>query len=252
MNKREKKKCVVTKNLITMANITDYFKSVKSFEGDEVSSSNNKTIAEQFYEKELQKPKCQKKQCIDMIVEMCIQLEEIEKKCEKRKEQINFCRSIIEEKETKISSLRNLIENGQPRLDPLSVFRLPKQTLNFTAFSQFTEEQLADIRLVGSKKNEDSKFVSVVVRNLYQGRLDILATKSITGRSRNGEKKEILTPENVDVIRRMFKERMVDLEVEEAERTEREKKINKFIKDAQVNITKSVETSHVARQLFEK
>lgn len=228
-------------------NITNYFKSIKTFEGANVSSSTNKTIAEQFYDEALKKQKCQKKQCIDTLADLNFELEEIEKKCEKRKEQINFCRSIIAEKETKI---RNLIESGQPQLEH-SVFSLPKHTLNFTAFSQFDEEQLADIRLVGSKKNEDSKFVSVVVRNLYQNRLDILATKSITGRGKKGEKKGILTPENVDIIRRIFKERLSDLEVGETERTEREKKVNKYIKDAQANISKSVKKLEVARQLFE-
>lgn len=125
-----------------------------------------------------------------------------------------------------------------------------RQKLNFTNFSSiFEESQLADIRLIGPTKKEDSTFINVAMRLLYENRLDVLEKKSVTGRSKNNDK-EKLTPYNVETIKQLFKERMQ--QAEPSEREARQKQVNKHIKDSIENITRSLKNTNVQRQLFKE
>lgn len=241
-----------------MANIKNYFKSVKTVNIVE-ENDENLTVATEFYKTQLYQS-CQKNECIEAKFLLKNKIEEIERKCVQRKQQIEFCKSIICEKKVEIARLQKTLEISQPKSIEISQPKpnqshTPRtQILIFSSFfDHLSEEQLAEIRLVGPSKGEDSTFVLTSVRNLYQGRLETLQMKSITGRSKKGESKEMLTPSNVDIIRRLFKERMMNVVIEggEEERINREKKVNKYIKDAQANITKSIKSSNVARNLFE-
>lgn len=204
-----------------------------------------------------------------------------------RCDQIKLAKAIITEKDVEIARLRRLVDmqvqsSGQPndltvetlsqtdrqpvnrtcQSNRLSVKSATQsdlqpvegtvqdnyQALNFAGFSsKFEETQLADIRLIGPIKREDSTFISVALRSLYHKRLELLAKKTITGRSKNGEK-EMLTPENVETIKQLFKERMNH--VEPGERAAREKNVNKYIKDAQINITKSLKSYNVVQMNY--
>lgn len=240
-----------------MANITNYFKSVKTVNVVE-EDVENLSVATEFYKTKLNQT-CQKNECIEAKSLLKSKIEEIEQKCEKRKQQIEFCKSIICDKKVEIARLQKILEISQPKPIEISQQKsnqshTPRtQILIFSSFlSYLSEEQLADIRLVGPSKGEDSTFVLTSLRNLYQGRLEILQKKTITGRSKKGETKEMLTPSNVDVIKRLFRERMFNVVTEGGaeERVNREKKVNKYIKDAQANITKTIKSSNVARNLF--
>lgn len=239
--------------LLKMTNITNYFKIVKTVNIVE-EDSENISVATEFYRNQLHTT-CDKNSCIELKTMLRSKIDEIEEKCLKRKKQIEICQNIIGEKKIEVARLQKTLEISQPieisqqKLNPTHT--TPRtQILIFSSFlCNLSEEQLADIRLVGPSKAEDSTFVLTSLRNLYQGRLEILQKKTITGRSKKGETKEMLTPINVDIIKRLFRERMMNVVTEEEERVVREKKVNKYIKDAQANITKSIKSS-VARNLL--
>lgn len=123
--------------------------------------------------------------------------------------------------------------------------------LRFTGFSNiFTSNQLAELRTIGLSAREDSSFVSSVMKFLYAGRLTILKTKSVSGRSTKiDQPKEKITPEKENVIRKTFAERMIDVN---DDKLGREKKLNKFIKDALINIGKSVEMKEKQKQIVRR
>lgn len=243
-----------------MSKITNYFKKTKSVEFDqrETDVAKNKTFAERFYRDCLKnsKPQCEKSTCMHSKNLFNLQLDEIQKKCDKRKTQIEICKSIIAEKESEIENLRKMLESEKSNTQVFDkndkASNLSTVPLSFCTFStEFNEEQLASLRLIGPTKREDSSFVSLALQILYDGRLDVLQTKSITGRSKPGVTKGILTPKNVTTITNIFAERLEKLNIVAIEREERKKKVNKYIKDAQNNIGKSLKINgkEVARQL---
>lgn len=254
-----------------MAKITNFFKSKKTVGNFSDEEDDNSTIAERFYKTQIGK-ECAKIDCVQEKSKLQQQISETEKKIELRREQIKFAQTIIAEKNYEIARLQAVITPvEQPLVESASQFgREQMESGNQTAkindppmqkagqekndafagFSlHFEEPQLADLRLIGITNREDSTFVFVAVRNLYHDRLEVLKKRSLTGRSENGDKQS-LTPENVKVIKQLFKERMC--QVEANERATRERNVNKLIKDSLENITKTMKTPNVVRKLFEK
>lgn len=246
--------------------ITSFFKTVKSAPKED-DSEKILSVTEKFYEDCLnhQISICKNSLCVQKKLELETQIKELETKCEEHKKRIAIAKEVIAQKVEKINiSQENAkktstlvpcssidtpkeIENSN-RIDQKSIAEIANastetdvnNTLKFTKFSNhFSVEQLAHLRLIGGTKREDSSFILSAVRFMYAGRLDVLKTKTITGRSKPGAKKEQLTPAKVKVLKDIFEERVHETN-DIHERAMRQKGVNKYIKDAQSNITRSI------------
>lgn len=85
------------------------------------------------------------------------------------------------------------------------------------------------LRFIDNSYEEDTKFVSIALADLYGDNLDILKQKSLSGRSRTGDKKEAITLDKRKVLQRLFSERISHLPQSEA--CEREKSLPKLIRN---------------------
>lgn len=123
--------------------------------------------------------------------------------------------------------------------------------LQFFDFSNvFTSDQLADLRSIGLSAREDSSFVSSILKFIYADRITILKLKPVSGRTTKiDHRKEKITPEKDKIIRKMFFERLLDVE---DGRSEREKKLNNRIKDALNNIATSVENKEKEKKIVRR
>lgn len=98
---------------------------------------------------------------------------------------------------------------------------------------EFTADDLKNFRSVKSGANNDSSFILQVLRSLYKSHLGLLATKSVTGRSRrlaSGEK-DILTPEKKALIEKLLQERII-IEEDTDNHQARLKKFNVHLNNA--------------------
>lgn len=170
------------------------------------------------------------------------QIDEMEIKYKSHTDAAEMCSIVISEKDREIENLRELLGCN------VSTTCSNPQTLNFIDFvDNFSIDQLSDLRLIGPTKSEDSTFVLFVVNCLYEGRHNVLQKKSLTGRSKPGQQKEITTPEKVNVIEKIFSERLNSIAKDDKEKNTRKSSLNRLIKYAQSNISRKVNSA--ARQL---
>lgn len=127
-------------------------------------------------------------------------------------------------KNREIENLRKSTEHNEPAActNPQTF------NLNFIDFDgDFSTEQLSELRFIGSTKSEDSTIEFMKANYLYEGRLNVLQTKSITGGGKKGKKNELLTPKNVDLIKRIFSERVDCTAKDDEEKIIRKKNLKK-------------------------
>lgn len=101
--------------------------------------------------------------------------------------------------------------------------------------NEFSTDSMEQIRLIELVQEEDSAFVLAAMRGLYDGKLDVLSKKTVTGRSKIGGK-EPISPEKLSIIKTLFNKRV---EINSINSIERKKKINKHVKTAIENINKA-------------
>lgn len=92
------------------------------------------------------------------------------------------------------------------------------------------KDNVNSLRMINLNKSKDSTFVLTMIRILYDGLDELLKTTSLTGR----KGKQKIPPDKVDLIRLIFKERLIDLENSH----ERFNKVNIHIKNAFLNANK--------------
>lgn len=159
-----------------------------------------------------------------------------------------MCTTIISEKDKEILDLIQLIGKiSVPISDSIQSSTAPSTSIgsiskySFEDFGKnFTPQQLVSLREVGPSIRDDSTFVALALKNLYVDRLQCLQSKSLTGRSKNGEIKTAITPEKVTVLKNIFIDRIDGLTIDVHERKKRKKRINVLIKDGLGNISKSI------------
>lgn len=229
------------KTNVNAQKITSFFKQTKNSEIEESDSVVDfGTAAEQFYKQQLEnkEKKCSRQSCIDIKAMLQKQIDEMEMKYKSHKDTAEICSVVVSEKNREIENLQKLLgcEESATCSNP--------QELNIINFSDsFTIDQLSKLRLIGKTKSEDSTFVLFIVNCLYEGRHDVLQTKSLTGRTKAGQKKDIMTPEKVNVIEKIFAERLHNIAKNEEEKTTRKKNLNRLIKYAQSNISRKVNSA---------
>lgn len=229
-----------------MSKITHFFKQTKKNCDKSEENIEKGTIPEQFYGECLtaQVHSCDKVDCINTKATLKSELKAMQEKCRNIKEAIEICAEIVADKD---SEIQNLLQKLAVTTTEKCVGAecLVKESTNkcnnglFNAFqSDFNADQLSYLRSVNNQSEKDSHFVKTAMEGLYDGRLNALKNKSVTGRSKAGQTKEKMTPAKHSILAGIYKERILTATQDSAERVLREKKLNKYIKDAIHNITK--------------
>lgn len=196
----------------------------------------------------LQKTKCTKNACVQSKSLIERQIKEMESKKKKTEEAIATCKSIIAKKEHTIEVLKK--ESFHVKESEGSNRSVE---LIFDEFaSEFTQSELADLRLIGGTQREDSTFISLSIKFLYKDKLHTLQKKSVTGRSKPGMKKECFSPEKVKILSSMLQKRLANSTDQPEERVARNKRLNELIKSAQLNISKSLKKKEVENELIRR
>lgn len=249
--------------------ITTFFKQQKKTTANARQESENRnqnqtTNAEKFYQSCMHHTECKKTECIQLKAALNAQLCELKEKCTHHEQAVKLCTSIIDDKDIEIKRLKEILSMSTSESTPanesvavesvstepvaVSVTNESKvpNSLRFSDFSNvFTSNQLAELRKIGLSAREDSSFVLAIMKFIYADRLTILKSKSVSGRAAKiDQPKEKITPEKENIIRKIFAERMLDINDDQ-----RAKKLNKYIKDALGNITKSVEAKEKEKNI---
>lgn len=236
----------VTSKMPGATKITDFFSTktnptAKSTENSTLNS-NKITSAAQFYQKsvEIQKHLCKKESCNSLKSALKIELANFEANRRAHEQAIKTCADIISEKDREIDELRKLIDQSQtPNIST------PDNSLSFSQFeNDFTSAQLVDLRSIGLTSRDDSKFVSFVIKCMYQENLSCLKTKSVTGRSvKQGETKTQISPDKMMLLKNIYSERIMAATEDSFEREKRKKMLNRKVNDAIHNISRRMESN---------
>lgn len=119
----------------------------------------------------------------------------------------NFEKKKCEARELKETYQNLLVENLQKDV----IIRQLKEKLCSKKFTSFkgilTDSCLDKLKSIGHSQQEDSKFVDEALNDLYQNNVTALKKKTLTGRSKNGEK-SLVSPEKINILSRLFDERI--------------------------------------------
>lgn len=134
----------------------------------------------------------------------------------------------------KIDILQGQIKQRKSNVDCTS--QMDNHKISFYGFKGIlTDTQLSTLRLVDQNSRGDSTFVKNCVEFLYFEDLTKLQNKSLTGNSRTGLK-EPVTPQKLNQIKSMYNERLNYMQLSDADKLIREKKLNRHINFAIINI----------------
>lgn len=160
-------------------------------------------------------------------------------------------RSVIAEKDEEIKRMKgksfcgtmaNIIDSNSAQLASFETFA-----------ENFNSEQMQSLRAIGPDERGDSTFVLHVIKFLYADRFECLETKSACGRKNKADgSKTMMTPQTIQILERIYLERLNRLGISPSKQNIRYKKVNKLIKDAFTNITKSIPPKDVCRKLFDE
>lgn len=248
--------------------ITDFFKKTTAFNNfleEHVTKPRN--IANEFVKTCLQEEtsECKVEKCVQLKYRLKLQLQEIQAKYYQHEDALKVCKLVIEQKEIEIDDLKKMIPekptktgelNANPNANeseanPNASESVSKPNpLRFSQFSNdFTDEMLAKLREINLTYHDDSKFVSSVMKFMYENRLSCLKSKSVTGRTtKKDNNKEKLTPEKMNILEKIYTERIDESTINDFERKTRKQKLNKFVKDAIFNISKSIQSKDLENE----
>lgn len=132
-----------------------------------------------------------------------------------------------EAKEMRLKYHAMLIENLKKDFEIQDLKAQLKEQTKYVEFeNNFSPDAMETIRSCGDEEAMDSKFILTAVRDLYDGRLGDLQTKNVSGRSKDITKQPV-TPEKMNILRGMFKERMTY-----SKKSDERKTLNRIIKTA--------------------
>lgn len=223
-----------------------------------------------FYQRCLKETQCTDTTYSALKSNLKNQISDLKAKNKQAEEAIKICSTVIEHKDMEIENLKKLlngmslnsipaeattssktvsasqnhtIEMHSERSGSIAIATaISNEALSeqnrfiFSDCSQFDAKQLSVLRSIGIIPKEDSTFVATAVKYLYEGKIDTLQNKTLTGRGKNKSK---LTPEKVSIVGKMFEERINNLTIDENIRNQRLKKLNTYIKDAISNTNRA-------------
>lgn len=148
---------------------------------------------------------------------------------EQLKDQITAIENEIKEEKEKYRNV--LISNLQ--MD-VSIDELEKKTKNKRYLEFGNELSKGTIHILNSLrslKDDDSKFLNILIRDLYKENIGVLQTTTISGRSHNNDKTP-MSQSKSDLINKLFEKRL-QYATEDGEVVgQRKKNLNKLIKTA--------------------
>lgn len=248
------------------------------------ANSGSTSFAAQFYEDCLNEQilECNESDCILIKATFKSQLKDLEQKCENIEEANKIGTEIVAEKSIEIEHLMKQVEavreksvarsvvdkneesNSTQNSTPVSEQKdVPAVTIEsnstqistkndlklFDSFQNyFKDNQLSYLRSLDPRSENDSHFINTAVKALYDGRLNVLQNKSVTGRTKRGQTKEAVTPEKHGILTAIYLERIMTATKDNTERGMRKKKLNKYIKDAIHNISKSIDSKDLEKK----
>lgn len=140
------------------------------------------------------------------------------------------------QKDLKIESLENQLKK----------FDKKKAKINEAHRFIFSTNEIKSFQSVGSGSRNDSTFVSRVLIALYKNNTSSLQSKSVRGQKHKNTKKNSLTPEKIQLVTEMLKERIMSESDDSAIVSDRLSKVNIHLKNAiQNNNKKNKVTSTV-------
>lgn len=129
-----------------------------------------------------------------------------ESKAKKYKQQADFSNKLLIRKLRDIESLKEMLKpNVDPEEEPKSETKLEsKKVLLFEMFQKyFSTDLLFVLRSVRPGSTNDRKFLKYGLKGIYQGHSEVFMNRTLSGRT-----KQPITPEKLNVLKEMFKERI--------------------------------------------
>lgn len=128
-----------------------------------------------------------------------------------------------------------LVENIKKdvEIDDLEV-KVREQSSYADFKNKLSDESMKTLRSFGIAEGNDSKFVLAAVKGLYEGRLEVVKERNLSGRSKT-QKKNPVTPEKMKILQDLFTERIKNT----TGSAERGQNLNALIKSAIDTINKT-------------
>lgn len=233
--------------------ITHFFKHTKS-------NTISKDRKNDFYEDcLLQKiENCSEEVCHNKKNGLKLIIKDQEDKLKQIEEAIKTCLGISDKKKIQIEKMKIEIESSAKKnvvidgaqIQSSSTSNVQRNTVSyrpvtlFEAFSNDVDSKgLAKLRSLSSCKKDDSKFVLNAIRFLYKNDTEKIASLSLSGRSREAEPKNQMTPRKRKTIENLFTERLNSFDLDESEYAIRSSKVGFHIKNAFGNIRRTAQQS---------
>lgn len=207
-----------------------------------------------FYKKCLmEKIEICEKNCHGEITRMQLQKDTLSKKLINIQKAQLACLKMCGKKDDRIKELRDKIKlqkSGNSNIIPIVVGQEKSKAgkILFEKFKDdFSEDQLRTLRSNIKTSRADSTFVLNCVRFSYSDELEKLQQKSLKGRTGG---KEAISPIKMRRMESLFKEYLADMELKEAERSNREKKFGRHVHSAIMNITVGLKKTSQNKQII--
>lgn len=224
--------------------ITQFFSSGRTSNEESASKKRTNEISKYYISKVKNQPErdeCNQRECADEKRKLRRQLAQSKEKLALTKEAINICKGIIQQKDCKLNSLRSQLKE---QLEAESGEESRRQ-LFMKYENDFSSAGLSELRSVAGKKVDDSKFVLIGLRFLYENQLHRLCNMSVTGRSKktnkgkdnnDGKINEKMSPKKLESIAGVFTDRLNALKLDEKEHKQRAARMNIHINNAIQNL----------------
>lgn len=244
--------------------ITDFYKTTKRDNSCEKVNNENvktKSFAKQFY------ANCLNEVCMNeysnIKTKLKSEMTEMLQKFENLQEAVKICSEIVEEKNIEIEHLSKQVADIVAITTATTVSAVPfasvvdsdpvtvedsklksNEAIPFTAFEKdFKVDDLSYLRSVNSSHVYDSHFINTCMKSLYHDRLNVLRSRKA------GQRKEAVTPQKHEILSGIYTERILTATKISENRVSRKKKLNKYIKNAIHNISKSNDTKDSEKEI---
>lgn len=143
-------------------------------------------------------------------------------------EAIATCSKICSIKDDEIKLLKSQNKDIQENFSATKSRKETNQMLFEDFKDEFSADQLGTLRSIEKTTKGDSNFILNCVRFIYSTDLSKLEHKSVTGASK-GSPKEPISPQKLKQMKSLYDERLNDLEMQDAEKSERSKTFNRYV-----------------------
>lgn len=142
----------------------------------------------------------------------------------------DFQKLSVESKELK-QNLQQLLAKNYEKDVVIRKLKEKVQSKKFISCNGvLTTNCLDELKCLSNLEAEDSKFIGAALNDLYRENVDVLKKKTLSGRSKDGEK-SIISPTKMDILKSLFAERLSFIPSEEVSDIRRNS-LKKLIRNA--------------------